>query len=68
MRNLVFRYAKEGNNRTLELLLQQVGALKAKPKPGEEATELKYEVSLSAGNVEDLKRSLADLEAVLRID
>lgn len=65
LRQLAMRYIKDGNNKTLELLLQQVGALKAKPKPGEEATELKYEVSLTAGSVEDLKRSLSDLEEVL---
>lgn len=68
MRLLAMQFAKNGHNKTLELILQQIGVLKAKPKPGEEATELKYEVSLTSSNVEDLKRSLSDLEAVLRID
>ena len=68
MRQLSLLFAKSKNTKTYELILQQIGVLKAKPKPGEEQTELKYEVSLSAGSVEDLKRSLSDLEAVLRID
>lgn len=68
IRQLALQYAKTGNNRTLELFLQQMGLLKARPKPGEEQTELKYEVSLTSSNVEDLRRSLSDLEAVLRID
>ena len=66
LRQLAFRYAKDGNNRTLELLLQQVGALKAKPKPGEEQTELKYEVSLTAASVDSLQQSLADLDGLLK--
>ena len=51
LRQLALGYAKTGNNRTLELLLQQVGALRARPKPGEEQTELKYEVTLTGGRV-----------------
>ena len=65
LRQLALRYIKTGNNKTLELLLLQVGALKAKPKPGEEQTELKYEVSLTAGSVESIKRSLSDLADLL---
>lgn len=67
MRQLALLFAKSKNTKTYELILQQIGVLKAKPKPGEEQTELKYEVSLSAGNVEDLKRSLSDLEDVLHV-
>ncbi len=68
LRQLSLQFAKSKNYKTLELILQQIGVLKAKPKPGEEATELKYEVTLTGGSVEDLKRSLADLQQVLRID
>ena len=68
LRQLALQYAKTGNNRTLELFLQQMGTLKAKPKPGDEQVKTEYQVVLSAGSVEDLKRSLSDLEAVLRID
>ncbi len=68
MRQLALLFAKSKNTKTYELILQQIGVLKAKPKPGEEQTELKYEVSLSAGNVEDLRRSLSDLNEALRID
>ena len=65
LRQLALHYANKKNNKTLELILQQVGALKAKPKPGEEQTELKYEVSLTAGSVESIKRSLSDLAELL---
>lgn len=68
LRQLSLQFAKSKNYKTLELILQQIGVLKAKPKPGEEATELKYEVSLTSSNVEDLRRSLSDLNEVLRID
>lgn len=68
LRQLSLQFAKSKNYKTLELILQQIGVLKAKPKPGEEQTELKYEVSLTSSNVEDLRRSLSDLEDVLRID
>ena len=68
LRQLALMFAKSKNVKTLELILQQIGVLKAKPKPGEEATELKYEVSLTSGSVEDLKRSLSDLDDALRID
>lgn len=68
MRQLALLFAKSKNTKTYELILQQIGVLKAKPKPGEEQTELKYEVSLTAGSVDDIKRSLADLNDVLRID
>ncbi len=65
LRQLAFMFAKSKNIKTYELILQQIGVLKAKPKPGEEATELKYEVSLTADSVDSLKRSLADLDDVL---
>ena len=65
MRQLALQFARTSNNKTLELILQQVGALKAKPKPGEENQELTYELTLTAGTVEELKRSLADLDALL---
>lgn len=68
LRQLSLQFVKSKNYKTLELILQQIGVLKAKPKPGEETTELKYEVSLSATSVDDLTRSLSDLEAALRID
>ena len=68
MRLLALQFAKNGHNKTLELILQQIGVLKAKPKPGEEATELKYEITLTGATVEDLTRSLSDLEDALRID
>ena len=68
MRQLALLFAKSKNTKTYELILQQIGVLKAKPKPGEEATELKYEVSLTGRSVEDLKRSLSDLNDALRID
>ena len=68
VRQLALQYAKTGNNRTLELFLQQIGVLKAKPKPGEEQTELKYEVSLTADTIDSIKGSLSDLNDILRID
>ena len=66
LRQLSLQFAKSRNVKTLELSYQQIGVLKAKPKPGEEATELKYEVSLTADSVDSLKRSLADLDDVLK--
>lgn len=66
MRQLALMFAKSKNLKTYELILQQIGVLKAKPKPGEETTELKYEVTLTAGNVDALKRSLSDLDDVLK--
>ena len=66
LRQLAFMFAKSKNIKTYELILQQIGVLKAKPKPGEEATELKYEVSLTADSVDSLKRSLSDLDDVLK--
>ncbi len=68
LRQLALLFAKSKNTKTYELILQQIGVLKAKPKPGEEQTELKYEVSLTSSSVEDLRRSLSDLEDALRID
>lgn len=68
MRQLALLFAKSKNVKTYELILQQIGVLKAKPKPGEEQTELKYEVTLTAGSLESIKRSLADLDDALRID
>ena len=65
MRQLALLFAKSKNTKTYELILQQIGVLKAKPKPGEEQTELKYEVSLTAGSVESIKRSLSDLDGLL---
>ena len=65
MRQLALLFAKSKNTKTYELILQQIGVLKAKPKPGEEQTELKYEVSLTAGSVESIKRSLSDLADLL---
>ena len=67
MRQLALMFAKSKNLKTYELILQQIGVLKAKPKPGEEQPELRYEVSLTAGSVESLKVSLSDLEDALRI-
>ena len=68
MRQLALLFAKSKNVKTYELILQQIGVLKAKPKPGEEQTELKYEVTLTAGSLESIKRSLSDLDDALRID
>ncbi len=67
MRQLALLFAKTKNVKTYELILQQIGVLKARPKPGETAVEVKHELSLTAGNVGDLKRSLSDLQDVLRI-
>ncbi|GAF88562.1 unnamed protein product [marine sediment metagenome] len=66
MRQLALLFAKSKNVKTYELILQQIGVLKAKPKPGEEVTEIRHELSLTADNVQDLKRSLSDLEGILR--
>ena len=68
LRQLALLFAKSKNTKTYELILQQIGVLRAKPKPGEEQTELKYEVSLTSSSIEDLKRSLQDLDDLLRID
>ena len=65
MRLLAIQFAKNGNNKTLELILQQIGVLKAKPKSAEGDTVVEYQVSLTAATVEGLKRSLADLESLL---
>lgn len=65
MRLLAIQFAKNGNNKTLELILQQIGVLKSKPRPGESETVVEYQVSLTAPTVEGLKRSLADLESLL---
>ena len=67
MRQLALLFAKSKNTKTLELIYQQIGVLKAKPKPGEENPELTYEVVLTGANVGDLQRSLADLDDLLRI-
>ena len=68
LRLLAMQFAKNGHNKTLELIYQQIGVLKAKPRPGEEQTELKYEVSLTADTIDSIKGSLQDLNAILRID
>ena len=65
LRQLALQFAKSKNTKTLELILQQIGVLKAKPKPGEEKTELKYEVTLAASTVAELEHSLAVLKALL---
>ena len=65
LRQLALQFAKSKNVKTLELILQQIGVLKAKPKPGEENPELTYELTLTAGTVQELKRSLSDLDALL---
>ena len=65
LRQLALQFAKSKNTKTLELILQQIGVLKAKPKPGDEPTELVYALTLSAGTVAELERSLAVLEALL---
>ena len=64
MRQLALLFAKSKNVKTYELILQQIGVLKARPKPGEEVTEIRHELSLTASNVADLQRSLSDLEGM----
>ena len=68
LRQLAFMFAKSKNIKTYELILQQIGVLKAKPRPGEEQTELKYEVSLTADTIDSIKGRLSDLNDILRID
>ena len=65
LRQLSLQFAKTRAVKTLELIYQQIGALKAKPKSAEGDTVVEYQVSLTAGTVDGLKRSLADLESLL---
>ena len=65
MRQLALLFAKSKNVKTYELILQQIGVLKARPKPGEAVVAVKHEVSLTAGNVAALAQSLVDLEGIL---
>ena len=65
LRQLSLQFAKTKNVKTLELILQQIGVLKAKPKSGESEQVVEYQVALTAGSVASLKRSLADLEGML---
>ena len=68
LRQLALQFAKSKNVKTLELILQQLSVLKARPKPGEADTELTYEVTLTSDTVENLKRSLADLREMLGLE
>ena len=68
MRQLALLFAKSKNTKTYELILQQIGVLKAKPKPGEEAVKVEYQVAITAATVDSLKDSLQDLADILRID
>ena len=65
MRQLALLFAKSKNVKTYELILQQIGVLKAKPKSGESEQVVEYQVALTAGSVASLQRSLADLEGML---
>ena len=65
MRQLALLFAKSKNVKTYELILQQIGVLKARPKPGEMEVAVMHELSLTAGNVEALSRSLKDLKRIL---
>ena len=65
LRQLSLQFAKSKNTKTLELILQQIGVLKAKPKPGEEQQAVEYQAVLTAGGVAALERSLAVLQALL---
>ena len=68
MRQLALLFAKSKNTKTYELILQQIGVLKAKPKPGEEAVKVEYQVAITSDTVDGLKDSLQDLDDLLRID
>lgn len=65
MRQLALLFAKSKNVKTYELILQQIGVLKSKPRPGETETVVEYQVSLTAATVGDLKASLADLDGLV---
>ena len=65
MRQLALLFAKSKNVKTYELILQQIGVLKARPKPGETEVEVKHELSLTAPSVDSLSKSLDDLKRIL---
>ena len=65
LKQLALSYAKTQHNKTLELMLQQIGTLRARPKPGEEQTVTEYQVTLSADTVDSLARSLAVVQGLL---
>lgn len=68
LRQLALQFAKSKNTKTIELILQQIGVLRAKPRPGEADTVVEYQVILTGASVEALKDSLQDLDDLLRID
>ncbi len=55
IRQLVLNYAKQGNLKDLELALQQMGKLRAKPKQAEEAEDIVIEVHVSDKLLESLE-------------
>ena len=65
MRQLALLFAKSKNVKTYELILQQIGQLKARPKPGEADVEVKHELSLTARTVDSLSKSLDDLKRLI---
>ena len=65
MRQLALLFAKSKNVKTYELILQQIGVLKARPKPGEADVEVRHEVVLAAPTVDALGRSLDDLKRLI---
>ena len=65
LRQLSLNYAKTQNNKTLELMLAQVGTLKARPRPGDTEQVTEFQVVLSAETTGNLERSLAVLDRLL---
>ena len=62
MKQLALQFSKTRNNKTLELILSQLSKLKARPKPGEERRETKFEINLTSNTLENLHRSLDELD------
>ena len=66
LRQLALGYAKTGQLRALEMMMGQIGTLRARPKPGEEVREEIYNIHLTSNTVENLHRSLHDLNELLK--
>ncbi len=62
LRQLAKQFAKTGNIKTYELILQQLDKLKAKPKSSEDAPDAEIVVYLTSDTVENLAKSLEVLD------
>ena len=65
LRQLAQSYAKTQNIKTLEMMLSQIGTLKARPRPSVPEVEAAYVVNLTADTVDNLERSLDVLGELL---